>query len=202
MPFVIQNAFILLAPALFAASIYMTLGHIIRCVKGESYSTIRVNWLTKTFVLGDALSFLVQGSASGLMVTGNNLRLGEDVVVAGLFIQVIMFGLFTITTIIFHVRFQRYGPAETHSEQIPWKQSLNMLYAVSALIMVRSIFRVAEYITGQGGYPLTHEWMLYVFDGLLMFIAMLIFVVWYPSRMQATALNVASMELTTHYRRR
>jgi hypothetical protein len=198
MPYVIQNTFILLAPAMFAASIYMTLGRTIRSVKGENYSIIRVNWLTKTFVLGDVFSFMVQGSAAGLMVTGSNVRLGEDIIVAGLFIQIITFGLFAVTAIIFHVRFQRCNPAEAHSKQAPWKQSLNMLYAVSALIMVRSIFRVAEFVTGQGGYPLTHEWTLYVFDSLLMFIVMFIFLVWYPSRLQPTAFNVASVELTTY----
>jgi hypothetical protein len=201
MPYAIQNAFILLAPAMFAASIYMTLGRIIRSVKGEGYSIIRVNWLTKTFVLGDVFSFMVQGSAAGLMVTGNNLRLGEDIVVAGLFIQIIMFGLFAVTAIIFHVRFQRYNPTEAHSEQIPWKQSLKMLYAVSALIMIRSIFRVAEFVTGQSGYPLTHEWTLYVFDSLLMFIVMFIFLVWYPSRLRPTAHNDANVELTAHRKR-
>lgn len=198
MPYAIQNTFILLAPAMFAASIYMALGRIIRSVKGEDYSIIRVNWLTKTFVLGDVFSFMVQGSAAGLMVTGSNVRLGEDIIVAGLFIQIMMFGLFVVTAIIFHVRFQRYNTTEAHSEQVPWKQSLNMLYTVSALIMVRSIFRVAEFVTGQGGYPLTHEWTLYVFDSLLMFIVMFIFLVWYPSRLQRTALNIASVELTTH----
>jgi hypothetical protein len=198
MPYVIQNAFILLAPAMFAASIYMTLGRTIRSVKGENYSVIRVNWLTKTFVLGDVLSFMVQGSAAGLMVTGSNVRLGENIVVVGLFIQIIMFGLFAVTTVLFHVRFQQCSLSEVHSEQIPWKQSLNMLYAVSALIMVRSIFRVAEYVTGQGGYPLTHEWTLYMFDSLLMFIVMFIFFVWYPSRIRPTALNVANVELTRH----
>ena len=201
MPYAIQNAFILLAPAMFAASIYMTLGRIIRSVKGEDYSIIRVNWLTRTFVLGDVFSFMVQGGAAGLMVTGSNLRLGEDIVVAGLFIQIIMFGLFAVTASIFHVRFQRYDLTEAYSEQIPWKQTIVMLYAVSALIMARSIFRVAEYVAGQGGYPLTHEWTLYVFDSLLMFIVMFIFLICYPSKLRPSALDDARVELTTNQKR-
>src|SRR6266536_4290911 len=70
MPYVIQSVLLLVAPALFAASIYITLGRIIRCVKGEKHSIIRVNWLTKLFVIGDVLSFFVQGGVAGMMVSG------------------------------------------------------------------------------------------------------------------------------------
>jgi hypothetical protein len=57
-----QSLLILLAPAFFAASIYMVLGRIIRLTDGEAHSIIRVNWLTKIFVTGDVLSFLVQSA--------------------------------------------------------------------------------------------------------------------------------------------
>ena len=57
-----------------------------------------------------------------------------------------------------------------------------MLYAVSLLIMVRSIFRVAEYCQGQTGYALSHEWTLYTFDSLLMFLTTVIFAWKFPSQ--------------------
>ena len=59
-----------------------------------------------------------------------------------------------------------------------------MLYAVSALIMVRSLFRVVEYTMGYNGYPLTHEWTLYIFDSMLMFAVTVIFYVRYPSKLE------------------
>lgn len=51
---------ILLAPAFFAASIYMGFGRIILLVEGEVHSLVKKKWLTKLFVSGDVLSFLVQ----------------------------------------------------------------------------------------------------------------------------------------------
>lgn len=51
---------ILLAPALFAASIYMELGRIILLVDGEAHSIIKKKHLTKIFVGGDVLSFIFQ----------------------------------------------------------------------------------------------------------------------------------------------
>ena len=61
-PYVMQSTLLLVAPALFAASIYMELGRIIHLVKGEKHSLVRVNWMTKIFVAGDVLSFLMQAS--------------------------------------------------------------------------------------------------------------------------------------------
>lgn len=62
-----------------------------------------------------------------------------------------------------------------------------MLYAVSALIMIRSIFRVVEYIMGQNGYPLEHEWTLYIFDSCLMFAVTVIFYWRYPNELESGA---------------
>jgi hypothetical protein len=58
----VQSILLLVAPALFAASIYMTLGRIIMLVDGEAHSIIAKRWLTKLFVAGDVLSFLMQSS--------------------------------------------------------------------------------------------------------------------------------------------
>ena len=61
-PYIIQSLLLLLAPALFAASIYMVLGRIILLTDGENHSLIRARWLTKVFVTGDVLSFLAQSA--------------------------------------------------------------------------------------------------------------------------------------------
>jgi hypothetical protein len=60
-PFLIQELFLLLAPVLFAASIYMELARIILLVNGEAHALVRPKRLTMTFVLGDVLSFALQG---------------------------------------------------------------------------------------------------------------------------------------------
>jgi hypothetical protein len=59
-PYVIQTLLLLVAPALFAASIHMILGRIIVSVDGESLSLIKKRWLTKFFVTSDVLSFFIQ----------------------------------------------------------------------------------------------------------------------------------------------
>ena len=53
MPFVIQNSYILLAPALFAATTYMILGRIIQLTDGDQHSIVSSRKLTWFFLLGD-----------------------------------------------------------------------------------------------------------------------------------------------------
>jgi len=64
-PYIIQSLLLLVAPALFAATIYMQLGRIIILVQGESRALVRKKWLTKIFVTGDVLSFMLQGGGMG-----------------------------------------------------------------------------------------------------------------------------------------
>ena len=59
-PYVVQTLLLLVAPPLFAASIYMILGRIILSVDAEPYSLIRRKWLTKIFVISDVICFFIQ----------------------------------------------------------------------------------------------------------------------------------------------
>ncbi|CAI9634032.1 unnamed protein product [Alternaria burnsii] len=174
-PYVIQTLLLLLGPALFAASIYMILGRIILLTDGERYSLIRRTWLTKIFVGGDVLSFLTQSGGGGIMSGADednpdNMKIGEKVIIVGLCIQVIFFGFFVLTAFVFQKRGREHLLAL--EGWVLWRKHLYVLYGTSVLILVRSVFRVAEYAQGNDGYLLRHEAFLYVFDAVLMFIVM------------------------------
>ena len=182
----------------------MVLGRVIRALPGgEACSIIRTRWLTTIFVVGDIFSFLVQASGAGIMVKDGSMQTGENIVVAGLVIQIVWFGLFAVTAVIFHLRYRSksavaagYGSSGSATTEVPWRRLLTMLYAVSVMIMVRSIFRVVEYVMGNDGYPLKHEWTLYVFDSVLMFGVMVFYFVWYPSGLRPQPVSTpASMEM-------
>ena len=59
-PYIVQTMLILVAPPLFAASIYMTLGRVIVALNCQQLSIVPVRFLTKIFVVGDVISFLLQ----------------------------------------------------------------------------------------------------------------------------------------------
>ncbi|KAI9741720.1 MAG: hypothetical protein M1834_000105 [Cirrosporium novae-zelandiae] len=183
-PYVMQSLLLLLAPALFAASIYMVLGRIIQLTDGEEHSLIRAKLLTKVFVTGDVLSFFVQSTGGGMMAqsSGKNLKLGERLITIGLLIQILFFGFFMIVAGVFHYRIALYPTGRCLTLTVPWKRYLWILYSASLLIMVRSVFRVIEYVQGSDGMLLQHELYLYIFDATLMFLTMVIFNIFHPSK--------------------
>lgn len=66
-PYIQQTILILLAPALFAASIYMMLGRIVVLLDAEKLCIFKKKYLTKFFVSGDVLSFGVQAAGKSLL---------------------------------------------------------------------------------------------------------------------------------------
>ncbi|KAJ5654494.1 RTA1-domain-containing protein [Penicillium lividum] len=181
-PYIIQSALLLIAPAFFAASIYMTLGRIIVMSDAKESSVIGIKWLTKIFVTGDVLSFLMQASGAGLMVANSSSpTTGEHVIIGGLFVQIIFFGFFTITAIVFQVRLCKNPTARSVELGKIWPRHMTALYVSSILILIRSVVRVAEYLEGYSGYLMKHEVFIYVFDALLMFCVMMVLQYSHPS---------------------
>ena len=143
------------------------------------------------------------------MATKSSMHLGSQIIIGGLFVQLVFFSLFVIVAGVFHYRLvndiplqKRYSPSmvfrfkkprqieecskpsisQESLSDLPWKRHLFNLYFASALIMIRSIFRVIEYIGGNAGYLLSHEVFLYVFDALLMLLVMVSFNLVHPSQ--------------------
>ncbi|KAH7127131.1 RTA1 like protein-domain-containing protein [Dendryphion nanum] len=189
MPYIIQTLFLLVAPALYAASIYMMLGRIILLTEGERHSLIPLRWLTKIFVIGDVISFMMQGGGGGIMAGAKsnpkNMQTGENVIVGGLVVQLLFFGFFVVVGALFHVKMVRNPTTRVIAGDLPWERQLYVLYATSALILIRSLFRLIEYIQGNHGYLISHEVFLYIFDSVLMWATMVIFAWIHPSEITA-----------------
>ncbi|KAL4783296.1 RTA1 like protein-domain-containing protein [Aspergillus varians] len=201
--FSIQAILILLAPPLYAASIYMVLGRLITTLNAEKLSPVPVNWMTKIFVAGDIIAFLMQAAGAGIMSAGTveKYNVGEKVTVGGLGVQLLFFGAFVGCCFIFHCRARR-NPAHTTTTTAAlqgkernkevfarscwqvtrnWETVLLGLYIASVLILVRSVFRLVEYIQGNDGYLISHEAFMYVFDSATMFLAMVVLNVLHPA---------------------
>lgn len=150
-PYIIQSLLILLAPILFAASVYMTLTRLIRACKGEALSIIRVKWVTKIFVGGDVLCFFIQGAGGGMLAradTQEQFDRGENIVLGGLILQVLVFLFFVIVAGLFHYRMKVNRSVGGALGFTHWQRYVGMLYVVSGLIAVRNICRCVEYGSG------------------------------------------------------
>jgi heme/copper-type cytochrome/quinol oxidase subunit 2 len=182
-PYIIQSILILVSPALFAATIYMTLSRAMRSTAAIHHSIIKAKWLTTFFVTGDVVSFFVQGGGGGIIAQGaqDSANTGENIILAGLFIQIVLFGLFLVSAITFHSRLRKMPTPESLDRNLPWERMLQVLYVVSALILVRNSVRVAEFVGDANSYMRREEWPIYAFDALPMAAVMAVLFWWFPS---------------------
>jgi hypothetical protein len=161
------------------------LGRTVRAVHGEALSPIRSTWLTKIFVTGDVSCFLIQCLGGGMLAGAKDDKkksdLGKLIILAGLVLQFIMFGVFLIVTFIFKKRLTRQPTATSKRPEMQWLTMIHVLYVVSLLIMLRNLFRVIEYAAGKDGYLLTHEWPMYLFDAFLMLAVVSVLLYWFPT---------------------
>ncbi|KAL4981905.1 RTA1 like protein-domain-containing protein [Aspergillus falconensis] len=179
-----KTLLLLLAPVLFAASIYMMLGRIVIFLDAEQFCVFRKKWLSKFFVSGDISSFTVQAAGGGAMASGSLslVHNGEKIVTAGLVIQ-ILFEFFIITCAIFHMCVDKFPTERSLESGSSWRKHLAILYTANILIMIRPVFRLIEYAMGNNGYLLRREAFLHVFDGLLILVVMILFNTVHPSGM-------------------
>ncbi|KAL4804719.1 RTA1 domain protein [Aspergillus unguis] len=204
--YAIHTLLILLAPPLYAASMYMALGRLITFLHAETLSLVPVRYLTAVFVTGDVVAFLMQAAES-------SFSLGEKITIGGLGVQLTFFVFFILASTLFHYRVRRNtskegvifrvrelqtpsirsSPSEetqspkpngkfnwNESSRCSWESLLGVLYAASILILIRSVFRLVEYVQGNRGYLIRHEVFMYVFDSSLMLGCMFVMNGWHP----------------------
>ncbi|CUS25175.1 LAQU0S30e00254g1_1 [Lachancea quebecensis] len=179
LPFIIQSVFVLISPALFAASIYMIFGAMLTLLECSSLSIVPARYNTTFFVCGDIFSFLLQCGGGGLMAKSGTQNVGKALAIVGLIIQLVFFGFFLITEVRFLILAPRRANLTSYFGN-EWKIVNWTLIASSILIFIRCVVRTAEFCEGQDGYLMSNEWIIYVFDSLLIIIAVWVFAVSMP----------------------
>lgn len=132
--------------------------------------------------------------------SADDVKLGENIIIGGLFIQIIFFGFFMIVALVFHRRISKLPTRGALMIVSPWKQLIYVLYLSSGLIMVRSVYRVAEYVLGSDGVLMSKEFYLYCLDALPMLLVAVSYNVFHPGRVinkssQDRRLSVTSLEV-------
>lgn len=175
-PYVIQAVLLLIAPALYAATIYMLFGRLLHVMRCESLMIVSSRFGTSFFVFGDVVSFCLQAAGGGLMATVNGRTTGSNLITAGLVIQIVFFGVFIINEFRFSYSVARVCTFYRHISKKWWFLNLTLMLS-SILIMVRSIVRLVEFVEGYDGFIISHEYFIYVFDAVPMLLAAIVFIV-------------------------
>lgn len=131
--------------------------------------------------------------------SADDVKRGENIIIGGLFIQIIFFGFFMIVALVFHRRISNNPTKGALMIVSPWKQLIHALYLSSGLIMVRSVYRVAEYVMGSEGVLMSKELYLYCLDALPMLLVAFSYNYFHPGRVinkdsQGRRLSATSLE--------
>ncbi|KAJ2746871.1 hypothetical protein GGI20_001024 [Coemansia sp. BCRC 34301] len=181
--YIAMMLFLLLPPNALALFNYKVVGEIARqsTVPARRFY-LRPRFITWFFFSSDVFSFMLQSTGGSMMANDDTQETGKWICVVGLAIQLGFLAAFVAVAVIVG-RDPRYtvlcGPKQV-SEAIAKRRVMWTVHATTALLYVRSIYRLAEMIDGYGGKIYSAEWAFYVFDFaaiLLMFILYIVFFV-------------------------
>ncbi len=140
----------------------MCLSRIILITGAKDLSLISASHLTIFFVSGDVLGLLIQAASAVVMPLGilQDYHNGSKMVIVGLAVLVVYFGLFICVAGLFYYRIKRDEIGRIRKIGVDWKANLGMVFLGSALIFGRSVFGLVEYSQGNVGWLISREWKL------------------------------------------
>jgi RTA1 like protein len=125
------------------------------------------------------VQWLSLSAGGGLLATemtkvdSSGATIGSRMILGGVALQLLWFIFFIVVAAHFHRRIRLYPTTVAKNRpDIRWQWYLGSLYFVSAMIVMRSVFRLVEYAQGHDGYLQSQEVFFYVFDAVPMLIVM------------------------------
>lgn len=185
--FIAQSTLIVLSPCAFLAADYLLLGRLAHFLGTEKHLIVAPRRITKIFLFSDLATFLIQGSGSGLMVMDSSRDFGNKIFLCGLILQGVSFAFFSAVFCTWLYRTRKYERLVWIQDvSAPWYndwRSLAGALVVSCIgIIIRSIYRIAEGSEGFFGKLGRTEWIFYAFDALPLFIAIAVYIPFWPGR--------------------
>lgn len=145
--FKLQIVALIIAPSFVAAGIDLTLKHLVICF-GPQYSLIKPALYTWLFISLDIFSILLQAAGGGMAASGDSnttlLNIGNDVILAGICVQVAQLVAFGIVSAYYAWNVYRHRRSSSVSgRKIPAKLQFFMLMIVAAytFVLIRCVYR-------------------------------------------------------------
>ncbi|TFK93472.1 RTA1 like protein [Polyporus arcularius HHB13444] len=206
-PFIIQTSILVLAPTPFVAALFVGFGRITGRL-GAQYSRLSPTLYSRIFLTADIVSLMVQGGGGGIAAGGSNdpdkARLGSNIIIGGLVVQIISMSVFCVFMVEYVWRrindrpFHKLAYGEA-AERQPMDRHMKMLLAgitiSTVLVYIRSIYRIIEFADGFNG-TIAHTQVLFnVFDGMLVTLAMYTLNFMHPGQLLLATQQVQSYAL-------
>jgi len=188
--YIAEDFFVILSPCAFIAADYVLLGRLATYLGSGKHLLVSPSRITITFVISDITTFLIQatgGAVSVAATTTKGEQLGSHIFLGALIIQLISFLIFTLIFLrfVYHVHKFEHEAWLLHRENRwynDWRL-LSVALGVSCVgIIIRSFYRVVELSQGFFGPIAQNEGLFYALDTLPLFIAIFVYVPFWPGR--------------------
>jgi hypothetical protein len=163
----------------YAAINYIVLSRILFYV--PYLSPIHPGRVLTTFLAADAVCEILIVNGVQRLVNSRfderNRQIGGDLTKAGLILQAVLFVLFVLLAVVFHLRAIKAGVMRPTIRTV-----LIVLYISCTIITARCIYRIVEFFEWGNG-PLTHqEAYFWIFEATIMIINTVMLNVWHPGK--------------------
>ncbi|ESK96060.1 integral to membrane protein [Moniliophthora roreri MCA 2997] len=188
--YIVQYLFVTLSPCAFIAAEYVLLGRFARYLGCDHHLLVSPRRITLSFIISDVSTFLIQaaGGASSVSANDDRMRLvGSRIFLAGLALQLLSFAIFTFIYLNFVHRVRKYELATWHMDQSKkwyndWRSLAGAVFISCIGVLIRSVYRTVEISEGFAGHLATTEAFFYALDTLPLFIAIVIYIPFWPGR--------------------
>jgi hypothetical protein len=183
--YIMQSFLILGAPPFIAATIYVSLGRIIRILQAEDYAVMGPRKTSVIYILIDVLAFGSQIAGIGLQATGDDkiMKIGADVILAGLIFQLVALVAFVFMTVKLHKQFKRQQTAISSDPTVRWEKYVWGIYIAVTLLFVRNLVRAVQFGQGANGMVSSSEAFIYLFDAVMMWLVLLVVLFLHPGKL-------------------
>jgi len=185
--FNMQIVCLIIAPAFFAAGIYLTLKHLTLCF-GSEHSLIRPKYYTWLFICCDIVSLILQGAGGGISATADTYtkqKSGNDLALSGIVFQVFTLLVFAAMGAMYYFRRRAANPTMSR-EALHISQKTNFkLFMVGIVIayvgiLTRCAYRISEMAPGWRNSIMVSEIDFMVLDGAMIAISVFFMSVFHP----------------------
>ncbi|KAJ3047532.1 hypothetical protein HDU99_009464 [Rhizoclosmatium hyalinum] len=180
--FIVYYVSVVIAPIFITTSLYTLLEKIIHA----SHPTLApLKKSGRVFVIVEILTLLIQVIGAVVVsprsATEDQIKLGTNLLLAGIGLQLASFACYLGIAFLFHYRAKKLERTEYVSPLNPrWKQIYSVLILSSFAVLIRSIFRMVEFNVGYSSELARNELYLYGFDFLMMSFACVCLIVVHP----------------------
>lgn len=163
---------LLVAPLLPAGINYFVLGQILKATNRSVFG-MQARRIGAIFVTGDVLCFFIQSGGGGMLAMHdeNMARMGNNIAIFGLALQMAFFALFVAT-----LSFVTYGKAFNLRRVKSLRGIFIQLFGTTLLLFVRNLYRLLEFAAGLDGPIMSHEWIFYTFETLPLLLCFVLYV--------------------------